>query len=104
MPQILQPMASLRHFSALPKNSLCSNSFASTEKYSDGLVCTRLYLKNENYILNYLKTLGLYLLLEKFIINSLLMENSIKLRLYNKKNLNKLDLIRKAILVNLVKK
>ena len=71
MPQILQPMASLRHFSALTKNSLCSDSFASTEKCSDGLVYTNLYLKNKNYILNYLKILGLYLLLEKFIINSL---------------------------------
>ncbi len=71
MPQILQPMASLRHFSALTKNSLCSDSFASTEKCSDGLVYTKLYLKNKNYILNYLKILGLYLLLEKFIINSL---------------------------------
>ena len=71
MPQILQPMASLRYFSALTKNSLCSDSFASTEKCSDGLVYTNLYLKNKNYILNYLKILGLYLLLEKFIINSL---------------------------------
>ena len=64
-------MASLRHFSALTKNSLCSDSFASTEKCSDGLVYTKLYLKNKNYILNYLKILGLYFLLEKFIINSL---------------------------------
>ena len=71
MPQILQPMASLRHFSALTKNSLCSNSFASTEKCSDGLGYARLCLKNENYILNFLKILGLYLLLEKFVINSL---------------------------------
>ena len=71
MPQILQPMASLRHFSALTKNSLCSDSFDSTEKCFDGLVYTKLYLKNKNYILNYLKILGLYLLLEKFIINSL---------------------------------
>ena len=31
------PMASLRHFSVLTKNSLRSNSFASTEKCSDGL-------------------------------------------------------------------
>ena len=31
------PMASLRHFSALTKNSLRLNSFASTEKCSDGL-------------------------------------------------------------------
>ena len=59
-------MASLRHFSALTKNSLCSNSFASTEKCSDGLVHTKLCLKNKNYILNYLKILGLYPLLEKF--------------------------------------
>ncbi|ERK48375.1 hypothetical protein HMPREF1552_02085 [Leptotrichia sp. oral taxon 879 str. F0557] len=44
-------MASLRHFSALAKNSLCSNSFASTEKCSDGLVYDRFCLKNENYIL-----------------------------------------------------
>ena len=64
-------MASLRHFSALTKNSLCSNSFASTEKCSDGLVQARFYLKNENYILNYFKILDLYPLLEKFIINSL---------------------------------
>ena len=64
-------MASLRHFSALTKNSLCSNSFASTEKCSDGLVHTKLCLKNKNYILNYLKILGLYPLLEKFVINSL---------------------------------
>ena len=71
MPQILQPMASLRHFSALTKNSLCSDSFASTEKRSDRLVYTRIYLKDENYILNYLKILGLYPLLEKFVINSL---------------------------------
>ena len=63
-------MASLRHFSALTKNSLCSDSFVSTEKCSDGLVYTRLCLKNKNYILNYLKILGLYLLLEKFVINS----------------------------------
>ena len=66
MPQILQPMASLRHFSALKKNSLCSDSFASTEKCSDRLVYTRIYLKDENYILNYLKILGFYPLLEKF--------------------------------------
>ena len=52
------PMASLRHFSVLTKNSLCSNSFASTEKYSDGLIYTRICLKDENYILNYLKILG----------------------------------------------
>ena len=71
MPQILQPMASLRHFFALTKNSLCSDSFASTEKCSDRLVYTRIYLKDENYILNYLKILGLDPLLEKFIINSL---------------------------------
>ncbi len=64
-------MASLRHFSALPKNLLCSDSFASTEKCSDRLVYGRLCLKNENYILNFLKILGLYLLLEKFVINSL---------------------------------
>ena len=64
-------MASLRHFPALTKNSLCSDSFASTEKCSDRLVRVRLYLKNENYILNYLKILNLYPLLEKFIINSL---------------------------------
>ena len=43
-------MASLRHFSALTKNSLCSNSFASTEKCSDGLIYTRICLKSENYI------------------------------------------------------
>ena len=71
MPQILQPMASLGHFPALTKNSLCSDSFASTEKCSDRLVRVRFYLKNENYILNYLKILDLYPLLEKFIINSL---------------------------------
>ena len=47
LPQILQSMA----ISALTKNSLCSNNFASTEKYSDGLVYTNLCLKNENYIL-----------------------------------------------------
>ena len=64
-------MASLRHFSALTKNSLCSDSFASTEKCSDGLVYTRICLKDENYILNYLKILGFYPLLEKFVINSL---------------------------------
>ena len=71
MPQILQPMASLRHFSVLAKLFEHSEFFASTEKCSDGLVYTNLYLKNKNYILNYLKILGLYLLLEKFIINSL---------------------------------
>ena len=64
-------MASLRHFSALTKNSLCSDSFASTEKYSDRLTYARLCLKNENYILDYLKILGLYPLLKKFVINSL---------------------------------
>ena len=64
-------MASLGYFSALTKNSLCSDSFASTEKCFDGLVYARLCLKNENYILNYLKILGLYLLFEKFVINSL---------------------------------
>ena len=60
-------MASLQHFSALTKNSLCSDSFASTEKCSDGLVHTKLCLKNKNYILNYLKILDL----EKFVIISL---------------------------------
>ena len=60
-------MASLRHFPALAKNSLCSDSFASTEKCSDGLVYGRLCLKDKNYILNYLKILDL----EKFVINSL---------------------------------
>ena len=64
-------MVSLRHFPALTKNSLCSNSFASTEKCSDGLVYTKFCLKNKNYILNHLKILGLYPLLEKFIINLL---------------------------------
>ena len=64
-------MASLRNFSALTKNSLCSDSFASTEKCSYGLVHARFCLKNENYILNYLKILDLYPLLEKSIINSL---------------------------------
>ena len=64
-------MASLRHFPALTKNSLCSNSFASTEKCSDGLIYTKFCLKNKNYILNHLKILGLYPLLEKFIINLL---------------------------------
>ena len=54
-------MASLRHFSALPKNSLCS----------DRLAYARLCLKNENYILDYLKILGLYPLLKKFVINLL---------------------------------
>ena len=48
-------MASLQHFSALTKNSLRSDSFASTEKYSDGLVHARFCLKNENYILTILK-------------------------------------------------
>ena len=67
MPQILQPMASLRHFPALAKNSLCSDSFASTEKCSDGLFYGGLCLKNKNYILNCLKILDL----EKFVINSL---------------------------------
>ena len=71
MPQILQPMASLRNFPALTKNSLCSNSFVSTEKCSDGLIYTKSCLKNKNYILNYLKILGLYPLLDKFIINPL---------------------------------
>ena len=69
MSQILQPMASLRHFSALPKNSLCSNSFASTEKCSDGLVYGRLCLKNENYIL--IKNISFLSFLEKFLINLL---------------------------------
>ena len=64
-------MASLRYFSTLIKNSLCSDSFASIEKCSDGLVHVRFCLKNENYILNYLKILDLYPLLEKSIINSL---------------------------------
>ena len=64
-------MASLRYFSALTKNSLCSDSFASTEKCSDGLVHAGFCLKNENYILNYLKILDLYPLLEKSITNSL---------------------------------
>ena len=64
-------MASLRHFFALTKNSLCSDSFANTEKCSDGLVHAKFCLKNENYILNYLKILDLYPLLEKSIINSL---------------------------------
>ena len=62
-------MASLRHFSALTKNSLCSNSFASTEKCSDKLIYTRIYLKGENYILNYLKKLGLYTLLIRKVCN-----------------------------------
>ena len=66
-----EPMASLRYFSVLTKNSLCSNSFASTEKYSDGLVHARFCLKKENYILNYLKILDLYPLLERFLIISL---------------------------------
>ena len=42
-------MASLRHFSTLTKNSLCSNSFASIEKCSDGLFILEsinLYLKS----------------------------------------------------------
>ena len=43
-------MASLRYFSALTKNLLCSNNFVSTEKCSDRLVYTRLCLKNENNI------------------------------------------------------
>ena len=64
-------MASLRHFSALTKNSLCSDSFVSTEKCSDGLVYTKFYLKNENHILNYLKILGLSSLLKMFLINLL---------------------------------
>ena len=58
-------MASLGHFSALTKNSLCSDSFASTEKCSDRLVHARFCLKNENYILNYLKILDLYPLIRK---------------------------------------
>ena len=58
-------------FSALPKNSLCSDSFVSTEKCSDILVYTRIYLKDENYILNYLKILGLSSLLKMFLINLL---------------------------------
>jgi len=62
-------MARLRHFSALPKNSLCSDSFASTEKCSDKLIHTRIYLKGENYILNYLKKLGLYTLLIRKVCN-----------------------------------
>ena len=90
MPQILQPMASLRHFSALAKNSLCSDSFASTEKCSDGLVYTNLYLKNKNYILNYLKILGLYFLLEKFIINSLFKWGLIIITKTEKKKFNRI--------------
>ena len=90
MPQILQPMASLRHFSELAKNSLCSDSFASIEKCSDGLVYTNLYLKNKNYILNYLKILGLYLLLEKFIINSLFKWGLIIITKTEKKKFNRI--------------
>ena len=90
MPQILQPMASLRHFSALAKNSLCSDSFTSTEKCSDGLVYTNLYLKNKNYILNYLKILGLYFLLEKFIINSLFKWGLIIITKTEKKKFNRI--------------
>ena len=90
MPQILQPMASLRHFSALAKNSLCSDSFTSTEKCSDGLVYTNLYLKNKNYILNYLKILGLYFLLEKFIINSLFKWGLIIITKTEKKRFNRI--------------
>ena len=76
-------MASLRHFPALTKNSLCSNSFVSTEKCSDGLIYTKFYLKNKNYILNHLKILGLYPLLENFIIN-LTLTNYFKVRFYSK--------------------
>ena len=62
-------MARLRHFSALPKNSLCSDSCASTEKCADKLIHTRIDLKGENYILNYLKKLGLYTLLIRKVCN-----------------------------------
>ena len=61
------PMASLRHFSALTKNSLRSDSFASTEKCSDGLVYISFHKK---IYFNYLKILVLPLL-KKFLINSL---------------------------------